>query len=114
MSDASEFLSFSPIGLMSKIRLALTILLTSRIQNWKKLEKISVEQWLNRISGREVFEKIWKPLLISKLGDSYRETSAAFIWATIKRMYAARSAGLKKEQLGYVEGGYSTVLQRLS
>lgn len=114
LSDASEFLSFSPIGLMSKIRLALTILLTSRIQNWKKLEKISVEQWLNRISGREVFEKIWKPLLISKLGDSYRETSAAFIWATIKRMYAARSAGLKKEQFGYVEGGYSTVLQRLS
>ena len=29
-------------------------------------------------------------------------------------MRAARRAGMKQEQFGYVEGGYGTVLERLS
>jgi hypothetical protein len=38
--------------------------------------------------------------------------SAAFIWAIIARMYAARSVGLKREMFSYVEG-YAEVLPRL-
>lgn len=114
MSNIAEFFSFSPIGFTAKFRLAMTIFLISRIRNWRKLERVGIEQWLRRISGNEVFDKIWKPLLISKLGESYRISSAAFIWATVKRMYAARSAGFKKELFGYVDGGYATVLERLS
>jgi hypothetical protein len=52
--------------------------------------------------------------LLAKLGQSYRETSAAFIWATIARMYAARRTGLKKEMFGYVCGGYAHVLRRFA
>ena len=52
------------------------------------------------------------PLLKSKLGENYRIASAAFIWAIIARMYAARRSGLKREQFGYVNGGYATVLAR--
>jgi protoporphyrinogen oxidase len=57
---------------------------------------------------------MWKPLLKAKLGEAYRETSAAFIWATIQRMYAARNSGLKKEMFGYVRGGYARVLGRFA
>ena len=59
------------------------------------------------------FEQFWKPLLRAKLGDAYRSASAAFIWATIQRLYAARRSGLKKEMFGYVAGGYARVLDRL-
>jgi protoporphyrinogen oxidase len=114
LSDLFEFLSFSPIGLIDKFRLGTAIFIASRIRDWKRLERIKVEDWLTKISGRSVFEKIWKPLLKSKLGESYKETSAAFIWATIRRMYAARSAGMKKEQFGYVKGGYATVLAKMA
>src|SRR5262249_14419908 len=38
--------------------------------------------------------------------------SAAFIWAIIARMYAARKTGLKKEMFGYVRGGYARLLDR--
>jgi protoporphyrinogen oxidase len=112
MSNTMEFLKFPPLGLVSKLRLGATILVASRIQDWKKLEKISVEKWLVRLSGRRTFEKIWKPLLKAKLGEAYKDTSAAFIWATIQRMYAARNSGLKKEMFGYVRGGYARVLER--
>ncbi len=112
MSNTAEFLKFPPLDLFSKLRLGATIFYASRLKSWKRLEKISVEKWLVRLSGRRTFEKIWKPLLIAKLGEAYKETSAAFIWATIQRMYAARNSGLKKEMFGYVRGGYARVLER--
>jgi protoporphyrinogen oxidase len=114
MSNTLEFLKFPPLDLISKFRLGGTIFYASRVKDWKALEKVSVEDWLTKLSGRKTFEKMWKPLLKAKLGEAYKETSAAFIWATIQRMYAARNSGLKKEMFGYVRGGYSTVLKRLA
>jgi protoporphyrinogen oxidase len=113
MSNALEFLRFPPLGLISKFRLGATIFFASKVNDWKKLEKVSVEDWLVKLSGRKTFEKMWKPLLKAKLGEAYRETSAAFIWATIQRLYAARNSGLKREMFGYVRGGYARVLERL-
>lgn len=114
MSDTAEFLKFPPLGLISKLRLGATIFYASRIKDWKALEKQSVEEWLTKLSGKRTFQKIWLPLLRAKLGEAYRETSAAFIWATIQRMYAARRSGMKKEQFGYVRGGYARVLDEMS
>jgi len=112
MSNALEFLQFPPLDLVSKFRLGATIFYASKVKDWKALEKISVEDWLTKLSGKKTFEKMWEPLLKAKLGEAYRETSAAFIWATIQRMYAARNSGLKKEMFGYVRGGYGKVLER--
>jgi len=114
MSDTMEFLKFPPLGIISKLRLGATIFYASRQKDWKALEKVPVDRWLTKLSGKATFEKIWKPLLLAKLGDAYKRTSAAFIWATIQRMYAARRSGLKKEMFGYVRGGYARVLERFS
>jgi protoporphyrinogen oxidase len=114
MSSALEFLSFPPLNAIEKIRLAATIVYASRITNWKPLEHELVADWLERWSGKGTCEKIWLPLLRAKLGESYKRTSAAFIWATIARMYAARRSGLKKEMFGYVRGGYARILDRFT
>ena len=113
MSNALEFLQFPPLNLIDKVRLAATILYASRLRDGKILETISVSDWLRRWSGEHTFSAIWLPLLRAKLGENYRKASAAFIWAIIARMYAARRAGMKKEMFGYVPGGYATVLDRL-
>jgi protoporphyrinogen oxidase len=112
LSNNLEFLAFPPLSLLDKFRLGLTIFRASKISNGLPLERESVAEWLTRLSGRRVFERIWLPLLRSKLGDNYRIASAAFIWAIIARMYAARRSGLKKEMFGYVDGGYALVLDR--
>jgi protoporphyrinogen oxidase len=114
LSNGVEFLRFPPLGLVDKARLLATILYASRITDWRALERIPVEDWLRRWSGDRTFEKIWLPLLRSKLGECYRDTSAAFLWATIARMYEARRTGLKKEMFGYVRGGYARVLGRFA
>ncbi len=112
MSNTLEFLKFPPLGLVGKLRLGGTIFYASRVKDWKKLEKIPVAEWLAKLSGRRTFEKMWLPLLRAKLGENYKKASAAFIWATIARMYAARRTGLKKEMFGYVPGGYARILAR--
>ena len=114
VSNTLEFLRFPPLALIDKLRLGGTIFYGAKIRNWERLENVPVERWLSRWSGRRTFERFWLPLLRSKLGESYRESSAAFIWATIQRLYAARRTGLKKEMFGYVPGGYARILERFA
>jgi protoporphyrinogen oxidase len=113
MNGALDFLRFPPLGLIDKLRLGLTILYASRIGNPLPLEDVTVERWLSKYSGRKTFERIWRPLLRAKLGERYTEASAAFIWAIIVRLYAARRAGLGAERFGYLPGGYARTLATL-
>lgn len=113
MNGALDFLRFPPLGLIDKLRLGLTIVGGSRIGDPAPLEDVPVERWLTQRSGRKTFEKIWRPLLLAKLGDRYRDASAAFIWAIIVRLYAARRAGLGAERFGYLPGGYARILATL-
>ena len=109
VSNALEFLKLPGLSLIDKGRLAATIVVGSKIRNGRRMEQVTVERWLRRWSGNSAFDTFWKPLLRAKLGDAYPKASAAFIWATIQRLYAARRTGLKKEMFGYVSGGYSRV-----
>jgi protoporphyrinogen oxidase len=113
ISNTVEYIRFPPLSMVDKARLAFTILYGARVRDWRRLEQTPVEAWLRRLSGDRVFERFWLPLLEAKLGDAYVDTSAAFIWATIQRLYAARNTGMKKEMFGYVPGGYARVLERL-
>ena len=113
MSNTLEFLQFPPLDLISKFRLGATIFYASRVKDWKAVG----ENFGRRLADanfrvKKHLKKMWKPLLKAKLGEAYKETSAAFIWSTIQRMYAARNSGLKKEMFGYVRGGYARVLER--
>jgi len=110
VSNSLEFLKFPPLGLIDKVRLGGTIFYGSKIRDGRRMEQIGVSDWLSRWSGRTTYERFWLPLLRAKLGDSYRDASAGFIWATIQRLYAARRSGLKKEMFGYVAGGYARTI----
>jgi protoporphyrinogen oxidase len=114
LSNAWEFLRFPALNLFDKLRLAVTILHASRIKNGKALEGTLVADWLKRWSGPRVWEKLWLPLLRAKLGDSYKESSATFIWSTITRLYGARHSGTKKEVFGYVRGGYARIIDNFA
>jgi protoporphyrinogen oxidase len=113
LSSNAEFLRFAPLSVWSKARLAFTILYCARLRDWKALEREPLESFLVRLSGRATFDKFWKPLLLAKLGPHYRRTSAVFIWTYIRRLYSARDGAGRKEQLGYVRGGYKHIFDRI-
>jgi protoporphyrinogen oxidase len=114
MTSSLDFLRFPPLNLWQKLRLGLGVLYTSRIKEGCPLEKVLASEWLTRIFGEANYRKMWGPLLKCKLGACREEASAAFIWATIARLYSTREKDAsKKERLGYVRGGYRTVVNRL-
>ena len=112
MSSMKDFLSFPFLSLWQKFRLGLGIMLSTRIRNTTKLDRIYVREWLTRLFGKRVYEKIWDPLLRSKLGAWREKTSAAFISATINRLYGARQGSARVERMGHVRGGYNRILQQ--
>lgn len=113
LNNVVDYLRLPILGLIDKLRLGLNILYGSIIENGLPLQKISAEQWLTKISGRNTYKKLWRPLLRAKLGSNTSKASAAFIWSVIRRFYAARRGGMKTEMFGYVPGGYGVVLNSL-
>ena len=114
ISSPLDFVRLPGLSPWAKARLAATIARGAAARDWRALERTSVERWLTRWSGAATFRRFWVPLLESKLGDSWQEANAAFIWATIQRLTAARRAGIGDEQFGAVAGGYARVLDTLA
>jgi protoporphyrinogen oxidase len=113
MSNIKEFLTFKPLSFISKVRLGFGILFAARIQKGAPLEKIYAKAWLTRIFGRRNYEKLWDPLLRSKLGTASPKASGSLIWAIIKRYYGTRHKGSKQEFLGCVSEGYHSILKMI-
>ena len=114
MTRPADLLRFPCLSLAAKVRFGLGILYAGRICKGEGLDSVPLKEWILKVFGRTVFEEMWDPLLRCKLGEMRAEASASFLWSTIRRLYSTREQGLEKqERLGYVEGGYSFVFERL-
>jgi len=110
LNNVFDYLKLPELGLIDKLRLGLNIVYGASLKNGRRLESQSAEQWLTRISGRNAYRKLWRPLLRAKLGSNEPHASAAFIWGVMRRFYGAREGKTKVEQFGYVNGGYRVVI----
>ena len=114
MTRPVDLLRFPCLSLLSKLRFGLGVLYSAYLCKGEGLESVPLKDWVIRVFGRDLYREMWEPLLRCKLGDMRSEASAAFLWSTIRRLYSTREKGVEKtEQLGYVEGGYRVVLDRL-
>jgi protoporphyrinogen oxidase len=93
-----------PLSIIGTLRLGLAGAFLKLTSNWRTLEKHTAHDWLTRYMGREVYEKLWRPLLIGKFSDAYAEVNMAWFWARIK----ARSL-----RLGTFQGGFQAFLETL-
>lgn len=100
MSSAFDFLRFPFLNPVDKLRLGLGILTAVRIRDPQSLSGLTAPVWLTQVFGRRLYERIWEPLLRSKLGEGRFRTSASFMWATINRLYGARDRSRRRETMG--------------
>ncbi len=110
MSNNRDFLAFPLLSLLDKGRLGAAIFYATRFANPFKLYGVTAKAWLIRTCGRKVYEVFWLPLLKAKFGPFHDQIAAVFIWATLTRLFGARTAGKNQENLGYVRGGYHAIL----
>ncbi len=91
-------LRFPGLGFgLNKIRFGFVGLFLRLTNNWKALEKVTADEWMMKYAGKQVYEQMWKPLLIGKFGPYYKDVNMAWMWARIK----ARTT-----RLGTFEGGF--------
>jgi protoporphyrinogen oxidase len=114
MNNMLEFLRFPPLGWVDRFRLGLTVLYAQYVRDWRSLESISVERWLVRLSGRNTYQNIWRPMLRAKFDGGFENTPATYIWARLVRMKSTRGGANQKEEAGYLKGGYPTLLAAMA
>jgi protoporphyrinogen oxidase len=112
MSSNRDFLRFPLLSLTQKARLGAAVLWATRVARPEKLYRVTAQDWLIRLCGREAYTVFWQPLLKAKFGPFHDQVAAVFIYATLLRLFGARSAAAGKENLGYVQGGYARILER--
>jgi protoporphyrinogen oxidase len=93
--------------------LGLQIIYAQFEDDWQQMDLVPVERWLVKVSGRSVYEKVWKPLLRAKFDTTSEEVPATYIWSRLKRMMGTRQGVTSKEMMCYLENGYYTLIEAL-
>lgn len=91
---------------INKARFGLVGLFLKSTNNWRALEKHTVDAWMRRWAGDRVYELMWQPLMIGKFGERYaKEVNMAWMWARLK----ARTT-----RLGTFRGGFQAFADRFA
>jgi protoporphyrinogen oxidase len=90
---------------INKIRFGLVGLYLRLTNDWRSLEKFTVDEWMRRWAGEHTYQTIWEPLVIGKFGAYYKSVNMAWMWARLK----ARTT-----RLGTFEGGFQAFADRLA
>jgi protoporphyrinogen oxidase len=94
-----------PLSPLALLRLGLSGVFLKLTPWWQALERTTAQNWLKRWMGKQVYETLWRPLLIGKFGDRFDKVNMAWMWARIK----ARSV-----RLGTYQGGFQAFMDALA
>lgn len=108
-----DVLKFQPLSILERIRLSAVLWYLQQKNDWRTLVKISAVEWLQKYCGKRIYDVVWEPLLRGKFHRHAINVSMAWLWARIHTRAHSRSHLLAKEKLGYFNGGFHTVVQRL-
>ena len=91
---------------IDKIRFGLVGLYLRLTNNWRDLEKVTVNSWMRKWAGDSVYELMWEPLMLGKFGERYADqVNMAWMWARLK----ARTT-----RLGTYQGGFQAFADELA
>jgi protoporphyrinogen oxidase len=67
MSSPLDVLKFTALPFLDRIRMGLLVFQVRRIKNWKKIEHLSIREWLEPICGERVYRVVWAPSFLNYL-----------------------------------------------
>lgn len=105
LDSAPAVLTFSPLSIPNRLRLAAGVGFLRVLPSAKSLEKRTAGRWMRQVMGGSAYETVWEPLLRGKFGSAADEVSMAWLWARIH----CRTASL-----GYLHGGFHQLYLALS
>jgi len=112
-TTALDLLRFGAIPLLDRIKLGLFALKIGRIKDWRTLEDQTADYWLSERLGGAAYEKVWAPLLKGKFGSYYDQIGMPWFWGKIQTRLASRQGIRGREVLGYPDGSFDTIFDKL-
>lgn len=113
MMTPVDLIKFKPLKLVNRIRAGLTVLYLQNVKNWEKLTHITAIDWLRKYAGDEVVDVIWEPLLKGKFDKYYDKVTMCWLWGRIKQRVDSRDTQKGCEVLGYLDGGFKSIVNVL-
>lgn len=105
-SSPFDLLRYSPLSFFDRLRCGIVF---GSLKLWpfpfSTLDRISAQEWTRRYAGKNVYEKIWGPLLEGKFADSAQTIPALWLWGRV------RDRSLK---LGYFDGSVKILFDSLT
>ena len=114
-NGVADLLRFAPLSPPARLRLGWFVAQCQLRGSHERLDRIPLESWLRRHCGREVVERIWKPLLASRFDGDPSGLPATYLWARTRRMSGAReSRGSGGEAMGHIVGGHQRLIDAMA
>lgn len=108
-----DLLRFNAISFVSRVRIGLLILTSKFIKDYTPFESITAQEWIENRSGRDAYEKVWKPLIKSKFDIDSDRVSGTWIWNKYKLRGSSRGKNIAKELIGYLDGGFISLIDKI-
>jgi len=90
---------------INKARFGLVGLYLRLTNDWRQLERYTVDNWMRKWAGDRVYELMWQPLMVGKFGPYHQEVNMAWMWARLKS---------RTTRLGSFQGGFQAFADALA
>jgi len=109
LSSPLEILKYPELSLREKARLALLVM-NAKKMDVGDLDAVTARNFILDRLGENIYRSFFEPLLISKFGENRDKVSAAWL---ISRIAIRSNRGVSGERLGYLKGGFQTLIDAL-
>lgn len=109
-----DLLRFPPLSLPSRLRMGLAVVwLQRRHTEVGPFEHITARSWIERAMGRQVWDKVWGPLLHHKFGRYADQIAASWLWSKLTLRRPIKGSEARQELLGYPRHSWELLYDRL-
>ncbi|MFA9216864.1 MAG: NAD(P)/FAD-dependent oxidoreductase [Sphingomonadaceae bacterium] len=113
LSTPLDLLRFSPLPLLDRIRLGLMVLKVRKVKDWKAIEHLTIQEWLEPLCGKNAYRVVWKPLIENKFNVYQDAINAVWMWKKLVLRGSTRDAK-GGEQLAYFKGGFGRLAEAMA
>ncbi|HWF73592.1 MAG TPA: NAD(P)/FAD-dependent oxidoreductase [Solirubrobacteraceae bacterium] len=109
-----DLLRYPPLSAGSRLRMGAAVLLLQRRHSVEPFELITARAWIQRYMGREVWDKVWGPLLRAKFGERADAIAMAWLWSKLTLRRELKGSDARQELLGYPKSSFETIFAALA
>ncbi len=104
---------FKALSFIDRVRLGLMTVYLTKVNNWKKYEKITAKEWVIKYAGQKVYDVVWGPLMEQKFAEKAGDIAMTWLYGRIHSRIVSRKGAGMKEYLGYLKGSYQKMIDAL-